>query len=212
MFSINELSKHDIEQMCTAGVWNDQCPVSLAALRRVDIEHYNFENKLRKGQIIVHNKIAHAILSIFRKLAEIKFPIHSMKPIHSYNGDDNLSMEDNNSSGFNFRNILNSDLISLHSYGLAIDINPLQNPFIIIHDNQSVEIFPKQGVGFLNRNNQRKGMVEPVIELFKEYGFEWGGNWNSPIDYHHFQIPRKLAAKFLIDEETLNAENNILRS
>ncbi|MDC0865215.1 M15 family metallopeptidase, partial [Rickettsiaceae bacterium] len=72
------------------------------------------------------------------------------------------------------------------------DINPIQNPYIIIDDNaSSCDVFPREAVRFLNRNNQRVGMVEPIVKIFAKYGFsQWGGDWNSLIDYHHFQIPR----------------------
>lgn len=96
-------------------------------------------------------------------------------------------MSANNSSCFNFRKIAGTDKLSLHAYGLAIDINPMQNPFI-----QNSKISPANGKDFIDRSKIKAGMVEPVVEVFYKYGFtEWGGNWQEPIDYHHFQVPRQ---------------------
>ena len=87
----------------------------------------------------------------------------------------------------------------MHSYGLAIDINPVQNPFIMIDKtSNNIKVLPGQSVDFLNRHNKQEGMVEPIVEIFRKYGFsEWGGNWNTPIDYHHFQVPRKAVAELI---------------
>ena len=109
-----------------------------------------------------------------------------------------FSISSNNTSSFNSRLISGSDLLSIHSYGLAIDINPKQNPYLT--SCSELKIFPKCGQKFTNRSNIRPGMVESfldnesktVIDVFKENGFTiWGGDWNSPIDWHHFQLPRK---------------------
>lgn len=190
-FEINLLSDKIIDQMLSTKVWLPECPVAIDQLRLVDLEHYNFQDQHQYGQIIVNEKIAAPTLKIFKELFNLKFPIHSVIPIHEYGGDDNLSMANNNSSGFNFRKIAGTNVFSMHSYGLAIDINPVQNPYIIINDDKTVEVQPKSGVDYLNRRNIRPGMVEPIIDIFKNNGIiEWGGNWNTPIDYHHFQIPR----------------------
>ncbi len=153
----------------------------------MEVEHYDFSGNITIGQLIIFDELALPLLKIFEELFAMKFPIYSMRLIDEFDGDDELSMAANNSSCFNFRNIPGSSIISMHSYGAAIDINPVQNPFII---DDGVTIFPKQGSEFLNRDNQRKGMVEPIVHIFKKHGFEWGGDWNSPIDYHHFQMPR----------------------
>lgn len=190
-FKINLLPQKLINRMLDTNVWITECPLGFDQMRLVDLEHYNFQDQLQHGQIIVNEKIAESTLNIFKSLFELKFPIHRVIPIHEYGGDDNLSMADNNSSGFNFRKIEGTKILSMHSYGLAIDINPVQNPYIIIKDDQTVEVYPKQAVEFLNRKNIRQGMVEPIIDVFKNNNIiEWGGNWNSPIDYHHFQVPR----------------------
>ena len=197
-FTINQISDDIALKMQNTSVWTKECPVQIERLKLVAISHYDFLGNIKIGQLVVLDKIAENTLKIFEQLLIVKFPIKSIKPIDSYDGNDDLSMSDNNSSCFNFRPIAGSDLLSIHSYGLAIDINPVQNPFIEIDDETGdVAIFPKEGAKYLNRSNIRAGMVEPIIEIFTRYGFEWGGNWNSPIDYHHFQIPRKHALKLI---------------
>ena len=190
-FSIKEIPGTLVKQMQHKNVWQSDCPISTEQLRLVEISHFNFEGNIQSGEIIVLDKLAQSVLKIFEELMVIKFPIHSVYLIDKYEGDDEKSMAANNSSSFNFRTIVGSTKVSMHAYGLAIDINPVQNPYLEIKDDGSVQVHPKSGVDFLNRSNIRPGMVEPIVPIFKKYGFsEWGGNWNKPIDYHHFQVPR----------------------
>lgn len=198
-FSSQPLPDTIIKSMMTKKIWQDDCPVPLGKLRLLTISHYDFSNQLQQGQIIVHEKLAESGLIIFRELFNLKFPIDKMKLIDEYNGYDDDSMADNNSSGFNFRKIAGSDVISMHAYGLAIDINPLQNPYIILGEySGELKVWPAGGENFLNRTNQRAGMLEPCVGLFQQNGFDvWGGSWNLPIDYHHFQVNRKRIAEFV---------------
>ena len=190
-FNIKEIPNIIAKQMKAKGVWKTDCPVNLKHLKLLEISHIDFEGNIRSGEIIVLDKLAESVIRIFKELMVIKFPIHSVYLIDKYEGDDDRSMAANNSSSFNFRKIANSTQLSMDAYGLAIDINPVQNPYIIIHDDGHVEVHPKAGVEFLNRTNLRPGMVEPIVPIFKTHGFsEWGGNWNKPIDYHHFQLSR----------------------
>ncbi|MGI4775714.1 MAG: M15 family metallopeptidase [Janthinobacterium lividum] len=197
MFKVERLSKELKKSMISKNIWQSYCPLTLEQLRLIKIEHYDFEGQRKIGTIVIHHKMADSAIDIFKKLLDLEFPIAKMTLIDNYNGDDELSMEDNNSSCFNCRKIANSSELSVHSYGLAIDINPLQNPYIVIdHNNYSIDVYPREGVNFLNRNNQRPGMVESVVDVFKKHGFDiWGGHWNNPIDYHHFQVSRELAKK-----------------
>lgn len=181
-FTINQIPDDIALRMKKISIWTQECPVRIEQLRLLEISHYNFLGNIVVGQLVVLDKIAENVLKIFEQLLIVKFPIQNIKPIDAYNGNDELSMESNNSSCFNFRPIAGSDRLSIHSYGLAIDINPVQNPFIEINDKTNiVKIFPKEGGKYLNRGNIRAGMVEPIVGIFKKHGFEWGGNWNSPI-------------------------------
>ena len=175
---------HNIRQsMISSGVWKQECPIAMDRLRLLEIEHYTFDHKIQTGQMVVLDIIAEKTIEIFDILLEKKFPINKIQLMDAYNGNDDLSMEDNNSSCFNFRKIVGTERISIHSYGTAIDINPTQNPYIV-----DAKIYPSTGSAFLDRDNIRPGMLESLVYLFKERGFEWGGDWTSIKDYHHFQI------------------------
>lgn len=192
-FSINNLPPDLAQNMINNHYLTKDCPVKINRLKLLAVSHYNFDSQISVGQIMVLDKISQAVLDIFKELFLLKFPIHSIKLLNEFNGSDELSMVANNSSCFNFRPIAGTKILSMHSYGLAIDINPVQNPFIVIKNNsKEVTVFPQQATEFINRHNQRNGMVEHIVGIFRKHGFsEWGGAWNSPIDYHHFQIPRK---------------------
>lgn len=186
-FEISDIPHKIQGGMVEKNVWTSECAIPMSRLKLLNISHYNFENRISVGQMIVLDNVADSVISIFQKLFDLKFPINTIRLIDEFNGNDELSMNANNSSCFNFRKIEGSELLSIHSYGLAIDINPLQNPFI-----QKGKIFPEQGESFLDREYIRPGMVEPIVEIFYNYGFTvWGGNWKEPIDYHHFQVPRE---------------------
>lgn len=188
-FQIDSLNHDVIYQMKKYNIWSQECPVPLEELRVLTVTHYNFDAEVSIGEIMVHKQIAQQIVDIFKELFERKFPIHSIKLIQEFQGNDVLSMEANNSSAFNFRKIANSNKISMHSYGVAIDINPLQNPYIR-YDNQNIlSIQPQASKDFLDRTNIRPGMVEKIVDLFKNHGFDWGGDWTSLKDYQHFEYP-----------------------
>jgi hypothetical protein len=204
-FSKSPLENKLRQDMIKKNIWSSNCPVSLDRLNLLTLSYIDFDgNEHHEGQLIVHDVIADHALTIFKKLYENKFPISSIKLINDYNGDDDKSMEDNNSSAFNCRTIANSDRPSLHSYGMAIDINPLQNPYLATEYEEgkiNIPVQPSLGMEYINRTNIRPGMVETtlknnssVIDIFKDNGFSiWGGNWNYPIDWHHFQVTREQA-------------------
>lgn len=194
------------EEMLRKNIWSPNCPVSLDRLNLLKVSYIDFENNHHHdGSLVVFDVIADNVLNIFRILYQKSFPINSIKLINDYDGDDKKSMIANNSSSFMYRPIENSNLISLHSYGLAIDINPLQNPYLTTEYNigkTAVNVYPPQGMEFINRRNIRPGMVESVmdennltiINIFEQNNFSiWGGRWNYPIDWHHFQVTRKQA-------------------
>lgn len=142
--------------------------------------------------------------AFFETLYNEKFPLAKVRLMDHYEGDDTRSMEDNNTSSFSYRAIIGGSKISLHGYGLAIDINPIQNPFIQFPDNEenkAIAIYsPVKGRRYANRLQNRpgkpfrSGMAEQVVSIFKKNGFTvWGGDWDTPIDYQHFQVPRDVA-------------------
>jgi hypothetical protein len=186
-FEIKDIPLDIQNKMIEKKVWTSECIISLTKLKLLTLSHYNFDSRIEIGQMVALGSMADSVIAIFQELFALKFPIHTIKLIDEFEGDDELSMSANNSSCFNFRKIAGTDKLSLHEYGLAIDINPMQNPFI-----QNGKILPANGKDFIDRSKIKAGMVEPVVEVFYKYGFtEWGGNWQEPIDYHHFQVPRQ---------------------
>ena len=186
-FEIRDVPPDIQNKMIEKRIWSSECIIPMKKLKLLNLSHYNFDNKIEVGQMLVLGSMADSVIAIFQELFALKFPIHTIKLLDEFEGDDELSMNANNSSCFNFRKISGSDRLSLHAYGLAIDINPMQNPCI-----QKGKILPASGKDFLDRSNIKAGMVEPVVKVFYKYGFtEWGGNWQEPIDYHHFQVPRQ---------------------
>lgn len=179
--------------MIEKGVWSDTCPIPLERLNILHLSYYNFDGKIKKdGKMVVLDIISENVINIFNELFLMKFPISTILPIDKFNGSDEASMEANNTSCFNYRKISNKDLLSIHSYGLAIDLNPKQNPYYLNNDI----IKPKTDIKYLLRENIEKGMIDlKVSKIFFKNGFSiWGGNWEKEYkDYHHFQLPENIA-------------------
>ncbi len=154
-------------------------------LTSLAITHKDFLGQNAEGTLEVLDILVPHVIEIFDQLYKANFPIEKMVPMEAFSFDDIASMTENNTSCYNPRYIAGTNMLSIHAYGVAIDINPRENPCII-----NGTVCPEAGAGFLNRDNQVFGMLEPVVPIFKKYGFVWGGDWASPIDYHHYQLPR----------------------
>ena len=166
----------------------------------LEVPFIHFDNLEKKGKIVVLDVVADEVSAIFKELLEIKFPFEEISPISKYDCNDSLSMFKNNTSSYNYRLKLDGKDFSLHSFGTAIDINPKQNPFLDIACDEQVSnigLLPINSREYINRNenrmgkDKRRGMAEEVITIFRKHGFYyWGGDWNCPIDYQHFQLSR----------------------
>lgn len=184
---ITNLSSHIKKELIAKKIWKPGCPINIEDLRIVNISYINFEGIIKNdGEIMVDKSLTDNVIKIFSTLKEIQFPISKIRLIQHYNGDDDLSMQDNNSSAFNHRFIEGTTKLSTHSYGRAIDINPKQNPMII-----GEKVFPECGRSFLDRSYTKPGMItDTIVKLFNDNGFTiWGGKWNDIKDYHHFESP-----------------------
>lgn len=163
------------------------CPEKiLEQLELLSVKYLSQDNQFYEGQLVIHNQLVNDVKELFSYLVtlpeEQHFPIASIKPIIMFNNDDEASMQANNSSGFNYRNIEGQDKLSNHSYGLAIDLNPQQNPVII--DGKITQ--PSNG----EYNPEVPGTLfegHPVVKFLKDRGWEWGGDWKTKKDYQHFQ-------------------------
>jgi hypothetical protein len=151
----------------------------LGTLTLIDVLYISFDKCLHRGQLIVHKHVSTEVQNIFKKLLEIKFPIAKMIPVTKFDWDDDRSMAANNTSAFNYRLIYGTNQISNHSFGLAIDINPVQNPYV----RADGSISPPRA----HYEPSNPGTVTTeVAEIFISCGWEWGGNWKQK-DWQHFQ-------------------------
>lgn len=169
-------------------------PVSCSRLSLIRFSYLGFDNAVHSdGEIVVLDAVAHFVAAIFDSLLDRRFPIAKARLMNYYDGDDDAADIDNNTSSFNDRVVAGTNTLSLHAYGAAIDLNPVQNPFVKLTGGKR-EASPAEGRPYLDRNAVKPGMAEPVIELFADNGFSiWGGDWHDPIDYQHFQLSRALA-------------------
>lgn len=168
----------------------EQNDISYADLRYVHIIHYDFDGKLAEGELICHNSIAEDLVEIFYDLYASEYQIEKVTLIENYNGDDTASMADNNTSCFNYRVVDGTKSLSRHALGLAIDINPLYNPYIRYDKKGGQTVSPVEGEAYADRTVSFPYKIDPddlCYRLFTEHGFTWGGNWNSSKDYQHFQ-------------------------
>jgi hypothetical protein len=191
---ILEVSTSLCEDMKRAHVLNPNSPLGCDRLKLVRFDYFGFDGNIHHdGEVMVMDAAAENVLNVFKMLVEIEFPVAKARLLNAYDGNDDASMADNNTSAFNDRRITGGDDISLHAYGLALDINPIQNPYVNIKAGE-LEFSPPPGIGYVDRLNRRPGMAESVIGIFANNGFMiWGGDWSNPVDYQHFQVERSLA-------------------
>jgi hypothetical protein len=157
----------------TPSSWRKGCPVALRDLRLLTMRHWGFDGKTRTGHLVVHEDVARDVLGVFRTLFEQRFPIRRMQLIDRYGGSDFDSIEADNTSAFNCRKATGSGNWSQHAYGLAIDLNPIENPYVeggrVYHDRSTI---------YIDRSRQRPGMVhagDVVVQAFARIGWGWGG-------------------------------------
>jgi hypothetical protein len=199
---ITPLNARDCSAMLAANVITQQNPLPCARLVRVSFSYVDFDGRQKQdGEMIVMDAIAPYVQHLLAQLHTAGFPLHSAHGLTYYRGDDLASMADNNSSAFNGRPITGGSSWSKHAYGAAIDINPLQNPYLSRDAEGHLTVLPpaaavsergakgNPGNPDTPRNPLNAGMAESVRTLFADNGFLiWGGTWRQPIDYQHFEI------------------------
>lgn len=176
--------------MIEGNSWRNSCPVSLEDLRYLRVKHIDFRGKEMMGEIVVHKGVAVEVTEIFKNLYETAYPIKKMKLVSSYKGNDWQSIEADNTSAFNCRNATGSKQWSKHSYGKAIDINPIENPYV----SRQGHISHKASLTYRKRAHTNATFKDKAIllkndqtvQLFKKYDWEWGGDWHGVKDYQHF--------------------------
>ena len=168
---------------------DSEAAISYDTLRYVNVLYYDFDGNVQNGELICHKAIAQDLLEIFYELYNLRYPIEKICLVDEYQGDDSLSMQDNNTSCFNYR-ALPSGRLSNHAYGLAIDLNPFYNPYVTRRGDGSVNIAPAGSELYADRSQSFAYKIDPqdpAFVLFTQHGFTWGGNWRSSKDYQHFE-------------------------
>lgn len=169
---------------------DDSAEISLSELNYVHILHYNFEGNIAEGELICNSAIAQDLVEIFYELYTAEYRLERVLLIDYYDADDTTSMMANNTSCFNYRNIDDTDKLSRHAFGLAIDVNPFYNPYIRFTKDGGQIISPESSEAYADRTQSFPYKIDAddlCCRLFLEHGFTWGGNWNSSKDYQHFQ-------------------------
>lgn len=183
-----ELPDSVIARMQASGSWREGCPVALADLRYLAISFHDFAGGVQEGEMVVAADVADAVLSAFQAMFEAGFVIERMQLVDDYEANDDLSMAANNTSAFNCRPVTGGTGFSQHSYGNAIDINPIQNPYVRPRDTGDL-ILPPEGIPFADRADVRPGMIvagDAATAAFAAIGWVWGGDWVTLKDYQHF--------------------------
>jgi D-alanyl-D-alanine carboxypeptidase len=161
------------------------CPVGPASLRQVRLSYWGFDDQPHTGAIVVHKDVAADVTKVFGTLFAKRFPVRSLEPVSAYGGSDDESMAADNTSAFNCRNAVSSGKPSwsVHAYGKAIDINPVENPYLFGED-----VLPPAGREYVDRSPYRPGMAVKggvLVKAFAAVGWKWNVGGANP-DYQHF--------------------------
>ena len=188
--SISKITPEIQKRMLKGNSWRKGCPVPLKDLRYLKLIHIDFNGKDKSGELIVHKEVADEVTKIFEALYEIGYPVRKMKLVSDFKGNDWQSIEAGNTSAFNCRSATGSNKWSKHSYGKAIDINPIENPYIA----RSGRISHKASLKYRKRVHKNSTYADKAVllkndkatKIFKKYGWIWGGDWSGVKDYQHF--------------------------
>ncbi len=160
------------------------CPVPVADLRLLQVTYLGFDARPHQGELVVHRTQAAAVVGVFRRLYAARFPVQRMVTVERYGGDDDRSMAANNTSAYNCRSTTGGNRFSEHAYGTALDLNPVQNPYV-----RGTTVLPEAGRAHLDRGDVRPGMVlagDVAVQAFAAVGWTWGGDFRTLRDYQHF--------------------------
>lgn len=186
-FYISEIPDEIFEKM-QGKSYKEACTIPREELRYVHVLHVGFDGETKQGELIVNKAIADDILEIFEELYKTGYPIERVRLVDEYDAIDEASMSDNNCSAFNFRFISYTTKVSKHGLGMAIDINPLYNPYVKQVDGRT-SIEPANGAPYVDRTRNFPHKIDHddlCYKLFVAHGFEWGGDWEHAKDYQHF--------------------------
>ena len=162
------------------------CPVRPRELRVVRLSYWGFDGRPHVGRLVVKLRVTPDVVVVFRRLYAARFPIRRMVPVSAYRGSDDASMAADNTSAFNCRRAVGSATggWSMHAYGEAVDVNPVENPYVL-----GRRVLPPAGGRYVDRTRRRRGMAVDggvLVNAFASVGWKWGGRWSSSRDYQHF--------------------------
>lgn len=183
VFSCLPLAKETVDKI--SGVTYVPNPhIALADLRQLTLSYIDFDGQEQTGMMICNAAAADDLLEIFGELFRAGYQIEKIRTADEYGGDDDLIMADNCSSCFNYRTVAGTQTLSLHALGLAVDINPRYNPYIV-----NGRIMPPNGAEYADRRRKFPHKIDHcdlAYKLFRSHGWKWGGSWRSSKDYQHF--------------------------
>ncbi|HXH57157.1 M15 family metallopeptidase [Iamia sp.] len=166
--------------------WREGCPLHWNDLTVIRVAYWGYDGARHVGDIVVRDSVAVDIRGAFRSIYDQRFQIRRIHPVDVYGADDDRSMAANNTSGFNCRRVSGTSVWSEHSYGTAIDINPIQNPWV-----KGSSVDPPAGRDWIDRGSVTPGMItsgDVVVRAFAAKGWKWGGHWQSSKDYQHLSL------------------------
>ena len=181
--SISRIDAAQAKRM-TGVSWRPGCPVHLRDLRLLRMSHRRFDGTVGQGRLVVHRDVARAVLSVFRRLYQAGFPLRRVVPVDAYGGSDFRSIEADNTSAFNCRTVEGTTRWSEHAYGRALDLNPIENPYV-----SGGRTSHPASVPYLDRTRRGPGMAVEggaLVRAFDRIGWGWGGRWSGTKDYQHF--------------------------
>jgi hypothetical protein len=174
-----------VRAQMTGVSWHRGCPVTLDDLRLITLTYRGFDGRAHTGRLVANRTAAPVLVAVFGRLYAANFPIRRMEPVDRYGGDDFRSIEADNTSAFNCRAASGSSNWSNHAYGLAIDVNPIENPYV-----SGGRSSHRASAPYLDRSRHRPGMSYEggvLVEAFRSAGWGWGGSWSGSVrDYQHF--------------------------
>ncbi len=186
------------QRMIKGDSWRQGCPVGLNDLRYVRVKHWDFKGGVKMGELIVHKRVAKDVTEIFEELFTIGYPVRQMRLVSDFKANDWQSIEADNTSALNCRSLTGSSKKwSNHAYGMAIDLTPIENPYI----SRTGRISHKASFKYRKRVHiPSRGLADKAVllkndkavQIFKKYGWKWGGDWNGIKDYQHFSFRQKV--------------------
>ena len=173
----------DTRALMVGSSWHPGCPLPLRVLRLVRVTYVGFDGQAHHGRLVLHRRWAAEVLGVFERLYARSFPIRRMRLVDRFGATDRASMRHDNTSAFNCRYVRGTTVWSQHAFGRAIDLNPVENPYV-----DGSRVVPRRGRAYVDRTDVRPGMIVRrgvALRAFRRIGWGWGGTWSDAKDYQH---------------------------